>query len=109
MSRFNASVSVPLDELCDLHRAADLYDYMKDKAEKLEAKLDQAQKMMDEMSSSISSSIAENAARLKAQEPAIADARNFLSMHDKPLQNCEIIEACRVIRGLMAAVKEVTT
>lgn len=33
MSRFNTSVSVPLDDLCDMKQSADLYDFMKETSE----------------------------------------------------------------------------
>ena len=116
MSFYNASVSIQLDDLCGMKQAADLYEYMKGKAEAaesknieavkdLEAKLAQAQKTME----NLNATIAEDAERLKAWERAanaktpVADAHDFLTEHDTPFESYETDKACSIIRELLAS------
>ena len=116
MSRYNVSVSIQLDDLYDMKQAADLYEYLMDKAEAtegknikavkdLEAKLAQAQKTME----NLNATIAEDAERLKAWEQAanaktpVAAAHDFLTEHDTPFASDETDKACSIIRALLAS------
>ena len=116
MSLYNASVSIQLDDLCGMKQAADLYEYMKDKAEAaegknieavkdLEAKLAQAQKTME----NLNATIADGAERLKAWEQAanaktpVAAAHDFLTEHDTPFESDETDKACSIIRALLVS------
>ena len=91
------NVTIELADLCEIHQSAKLYDFMKDKSEEAEKKLNDANREKDDLAARLAQwTAAENATKPEK------DAHAFLAEHDTPFEARETDDACKIIRALLA-------
>jgi len=91
------NVTIELADLCEIHQSAKLYDFMKEKREEAEKKLNDANLEKDDLAARLAQwTAAENATKPEK------DAHAFLAEHDTPFGAPETDDACNIIRALLA-------
>ena len=91
------NVTIELADLCEIHQSAKLYDFMKEKREEAEKKLNDANREKDDIAARLAQwTAAENATKPEK------DAHAFLAEHDTPFEARETDDACKIIRALLA-------